>query len=128
MLTRYKKKEIPYAHMWYKMNELKHNKILTRNKKIKIPFERSFASTPYAHMWSTMNELKSNEMFKYSNKYYMFECNICNHLFDAALHKITNGQNCPYCDGHRLCGDYDCEMCTERSFASCPQSIYWSSC
>lgn len=98
--------------------------MLSRPKK-QIPFEKSFASTEYAYLWSKINVLKATEVTKGSGKYYMFECNKCDHLFDATPHNVSRGKLCSYCASHKLCDSY-CETCHEKSFASSPHVHLWS--
>jgi very-short-patch-repair endonuclease len=88
--------------------------------------DRSFASTPFVHLWSEINGIDPHLIFKYSNQNHFFECDVCNHIYVTQVSKITGGQSCLFCIGRQLCVDYGCEMCFQRSFASCPQSQYWS--
>ena len=43
------------------------------------------------------NEITPRHIFKGTKKKYIFDCNVCNHSFNSALHNITNGRWCPHC-------------------------------
>ncbi|QKF94780.1 putative restriction endonuclease [Fadolivirus algeromassiliense] len=89
---------------------------------------KSFASHPYSKYWSNKNELIPINVFKKSNKKYFFKCEKCCHDYEVILANITqNNQECPFCKNVALCGDNKCQICTEKSFASNPKSIEWSS-
>lgn len=89
-------------------------------------FEKSFASHHKSEFWSDENELKPREVSKCSGKKYIFDCNICNHCFDAPLDKIVYGQWCSYCNGDKICTNLTCEYCFNKSFASHEKSDFWS--
>lgn len=64
---------------------------------------------------------------KTSSYHYLFNCNKCNHEFSISLSFIEHYDSfCNFCSDKRLCGEEDCEMCFNKSFASNPQSIKWS--
>ena len=88
---------------------------------------KSFAVHPKAKYWSKVNELFPKNVFVTSNKKYYFTCDICNHDFDMILSNFTNqNQSCPYCANFRLCGEGNCKMCIDKSFATHPKSKEWS--
>lgn len=90
-------------------------------------FQKSFASHEKAKFWSSKNQKKSFEYMLFSNVKVWFKCS-CNHDFEALLSSITNGNWCPYCSNfaRKLCGDINCKLCFEKSFASNEKSKYWS--
>jgi very-short-patch-repair endonuclease len=94
----------------------------------KIPFEKSFASHEKAKYWSDKNELKpENIVNNLSNKKYWFICNDCKHNFDISLYHLTNrNQWCPYCANKKLCDNFNCNICFDKSFASHEKSKYWN--
>jgi len=77
-------------------------------------FNKSFASHEKSKFWHpTLNgDLMPINVSLNSNKKYWFKCNECSHDFDAPLNNINHqGQWCPYCSGHKLCGVIDCNFC-----------------
>jgi len=91
-----------------------------------ICFNKSFASHEKSKYWSKNNKKQSHEVFKNSNKYYEFDCDLCLHTFSSMLNSISRGIWCGYCGGDRLCDDDACNFCYNKSFASHEKSIYWS--
>jgi len=91
-----------------------------------IPFERSFASHEKSKYWSKKNIKTPRDVFKSSNSKYSFDCDICKHPFDNALHVIVYGSWCPYCSNKKLCKKNECIKCFNNSFASHEKSKYWS--
>ena len=103
------------------------NKKLCENNNCKICFDKSFASHEKSKYWSHKNDLTPIQVFKGSNNYYAFECNICNHTFDQQLYHVSNNNVwCNYCSNHKLCENINCNICFEKSFASHEKSQYWS--
>lgn len=93
----------------------------------KICFEKSFASHPKSKFWSNKNQLKSHQVFKGTGKKYLFDCDKCNHEFEASLDNITcHDKWCSYCSSKKLCENEECKECFNKSFASHEKSIYWS--
>jgi len=91
-----------------------------------ISFERSFASHPKSKYWSKLNELKPEQVYKSSKDKCWFDCHECYHSFDLSPDKIIYAnQWCFYCSNSRLC-EKECVFCFEKSFASHPNSKYWS--
>jgi len=93
-------------------------------------FNRSFASivkpwgSPADHAVDDIDALK---IFKGSHGWCEFECSDCGHTFNAQFQAFKSSNwPCSYCSGDLLCKDEDCDWCFEHSFASCPQSEFWS--
>jgi very-short-patch-repair endonuclease len=92
-----------------------------------IQYDKSFASHEKAKYWSIKNNVKPNEITKESPKKFLFNCNVCNHEFIKQINLITrlNGW-CSYCSNRNLCGNNNCKMCFDNSFASHEKSAFWS--
>jgi very-short-patch-repair endonuclease len=60
-------------------------------------FEKSFASHEKAKYWSDKNKEQPREIFKGSDLKIIFDCNKCNHEFEARLAGINKGGWCPFC-------------------------------
>ena len=103
------------------------NKKLCDDLECKLCFEKSFESHEKSIYWSNNNELKPRQVFKFSNKKYLFDCNICNHEIDKNINSIsTNNHWCAYCTNQKLCNNKECKLCFKKSFASHEKSKYWS--
>jgi len=91
-------------------------------------YNKSFASHEKSKYWSNKNKFKPRDVTLCSNKKSIFECDICNHEFEARITNIVNNKWCPYCCNHSktICINVDCKFCHDRSFASHPKSKYWS--
>jgi very-short-patch-repair endonuclease len=100
-------------------------KLCKKNECIKC-FNNSFASHEKSKYWSDKNEKKPRDVFKSSHSKYWFDCDICKHPFDNALHVIVYGSWCPYCSNRQLCEKNECIKCFNNSFASHEKSKYWS--
>jgi very-short-patch-repair endonuclease len=92
-----------------------------------ICLNRSFHTHPKAQFWSSKNELIPLEVHKNSNKKFWFDCNDCGHEILVNLNNITSGQWCMYCNKSVLCNSSSCEFCFNKSFASHPMAVRWSS-
>jgi hypothetical protein len=104
------------------------NKQFCDNDNCSVCFEKSFASYQNSHFWSKKNTVSPDKVFKCSNKFYLFDCNVCNHEFSMALNNIIcKNRWCSFCSNQILCGDDNCSICFEKSFASIIKSQYWSS-
>jgi hypothetical protein len=91
-----------------------------------IPYDRSFASHEKTKYWSKNNIKLPSEVFKFCNKKYLFNCDICNHEFSIRLDHISRGVWCKFCTGMQLCNSYNCTVCFNKSFASHEKAQYWS--
>jgi len=93
----------------------------------KMCFEKSFASHEKSIYWSDDNELKSRQVHLNSNKEFIFDC-YCGHKIKMILGNVNYGYWCSYCCSPRakVCGDENCKMCFENSFASYEKAIYWN--
>ncbi|QYB17546.1 hypothetical protein PV-S19_0182 [Pacmanvirus S19] len=60
-------------------------------------FDKSFASHRRSNYWSPKNNISPRDITLYSNKKYLFDCDICNHEFETTISSITNGSWCPKC-------------------------------
>lgn len=87
----------------------------------------SFAGTGHAHKLLSTGGIEAHQLAKNSNECLVFECNVCDHVYAAIVSKITAGQPCLFCSGKWLCFQPGCNMCTDRSIASClTDNIRWS--
>jgi len=102
------------------------NNLLCDDKDCKICYEKSFASHEKAKYWSDKNDVLPRDVFKSAHKKYYFDCNICNHTFEASLNNVTSDHWCAYCSNDLLCSDNKCKICFNKSFASHKKAIYWS--
>lgn len=103
-------------------------KVLCGDSSCDICVPRSFATHPRASSWSSKNTLLPHQVLKNSNKKFMFDCNECDHLLIMSPNNIANGgQWCKYCNASALCDTDDCKVCFEKSFASHPMAVAWSS-
>lgn len=93
-----------------------------------ICFNKSFASHEKSKYLSNKN-INPRNIFKYSNKSFIFNCNTCDHTFEAIIHNISLNQWCPYCafPCKKLCNDNECNICFNHSFYSNYNSLFWSS-
>lgn len=89
-------------------------------------FIKSFASHNLEEYWSLENKLKPIQVSLYSNIKINFNCNKCDHNFNAQVCNVTNGQWCPFCANQKLCNEKSCEDCKKKSFVSHEKSKYWS--
>ena len=106
------------------------NRILCKDNNCKTCFDKSFASNHRSKYWDyNKNIIKPRDIFRSTAKErYWFICEDCNHSFNTYPNSIINDDNwCSYCCGYSLCDDNECKMCFDKSFASNPKSIYWSS-
>jgi len=90
-------------------------------------YNKSFASHEKAKYWCDKNNISPRQVSKQSHNKYLFQCNICYHIFDTILSNIIKNQWCSYCNGnHKICDKEDCKQCFEKSFASHYKAKYWS--
>lgn len=92
-----------------------------------ICLNRSFHTHPKASCWSSKNELDPLDIHKSSNKKFWFDCTECGHEILLSLNNVSAGQWCMYCNKSELCNSSDCDFCFNKSFASHPMAINWSS-
>ena len=87
--------------------------------------ENSFATHSKSKFWSNRNEGKPEDYALNSHQKCWFDCE-CGHPFDMILRNINHRNSwCSYCVNKKLCGK--CDSCINKSFASHPKSIHWSS-
>lgn len=92
-----------------------------------ICFEKTCASHEMAKAWSPLNEVEPRYVFLQSNKKIIFNCLLCNHSYsNTPNHYYNRNGSCPYCKNIYLC-DKECKTCFEKSFASHPKIVCWSS-
>lgn len=92
-------------------------------------FIKSFASHVRSVCWSNKNPMPAIECTLHSSKKVWFDCDVCEHEFEAAASKVSDENNprwCPYCSHHRLCELENCEDCFNKSFASHHRSDNYS--
>ena len=53
------------------------------------------------------NKLKPEEVTKSSNKIVWWKCSKCNNSYEKSVNKRNNGENCPYCSGHKVLEGYN---------------------
>lgn len=103
------------------------NKQLCDNKNCKLCFNKSFASHKKSKYWSDKNNTSSRQEFKNSGKKFWFNCNNCCHDFQISLNHVIGGRWCVYCSNKKICNNFVCNLCYQKSFASHEKSKYWSS-
>jgi very-short-patch-repair endonuclease len=89
----------------------------------------SFDTHEKSKFWSSKNTLLPNQVALNSHKKFWFDCPNCGHCFEKKLKDINlvNGW-CPYCANKNLCDqELNCQICYNKTFASHPKVIYWSS-
>lgn len=98
------------------------------NNECDVCFNKSFASSPKAEYWSHKNSINPRDIRINSSKSFIFNCDKCSHEFDIVLGSINAGSWCPYCSitNSKVCGDYECNICLNKSFAVHPKADYWS--
>lgn len=96
------------------------------NKKL-IPYEKSFASHEKSEFWSDLNEILPKDVYISSNKRYFFKCETCNHNFEIILASVVYANYwCSFCNSFKLCEDYNCDVCTNKSFKVHEKCKYFS--
>ncbi len=88
--------------------------------------DKSFENSEKANCWSIKNNKKSREVFKFSNKKFIFNCNVCFHEFTSSLCTVSSGYWCPYCSNQKLCSNDDCNSCLNKSFMISNKVDCWS--
>ena len=114
---------ITYSKQWCPYCE--HHKLC--DNECDMCFNNSFASSTRAKDWSELNICKPRNVFKSTSTKYMFNCDVCKHVFTTTPNNITqDDQWCNYCESKILCGNINCDTCFKKSFASHPKSKFWS--
>ena len=103
---------------------------LCNNDNCERCYNKSFASHDKSKYWyyEKNNNINPRNIFKNCNKKYYFNCEICNHNFNAKISDINkNSSWCPYCSNppRKLCNDNNCKICYEKSFASHAKAACW---
>lgn len=86
-------------------------------------YNKSFASHPMANYFNVDKNNNANLYYIINdnkNKYW-FNCNKCNHSYDAKLNNIKTGYGCPYCSNKKKCTAH-CQFCINNSLASFTQT------
>lgn len=98
------------------------NNASKRVKVSHVPFASFRGKTPCGkykiQCFSLSNTTAINDITIGSNKKYTFECPACMHSFKTRIYLVVNGRWCPYCARTKLCGNLECQMCFQKSFAS----------
>lgn len=103
------------------------NKKRCNDEACQFCFNNSFASHNKAVYWhQTKNgDIKPRDVPKCRSTKYWFRCPDCMHDLNIGLDKIQMDKWCRYCRTHRLCDDQDCQLCFNKSFASCKKAAWW---
>lgn len=91
-------------------------------------FNRSIASHENGKYFNKdKNTIDVLKVAKTSGKKYWFDCNKCNHSFQARPADILLGHWCGYCSlSWKHCGKEECDYCYNRSFKSHYRSIFFN--
>ena len=101
-------------------------KKLCGNEDCQECFNKSFASHYRVKWWSERNIVNPRNVTISSGEKYEFNCD-CGHYFESSLSHINTMKSwCPYCANKKLCGNRDCKMCFNKSFASHYRVKWWS--
>ena len=98
------------------------------NENCTFCFEKSFASHEKSKYWSIKNQITPRQIVKGTGEKYWFNCDKCCHEFIKDIHAITGERCgwCPYCANKKICENYECKECFNKSFASHEKVKYWS--
>jgi hypothetical protein len=88
-------------------------------------YNRSFATHEKSKYWSKNNVEKPHEVFKTTQDWYKFDCDVCSHEFSIPLYTLASNHWCGFCKGALLCAN-TCDLCYNKSFASHEKSQFWS--
>lgn len=88
--------------------------------------KKSFKSHNRSKFWAKRNQILPEFVFKGTYNKYWFDCNQCQHQFEAIIRNIVKGSWCPYCSNQKLCDDEECYDCFNKSLASTDVIQYWS--
>ncbi|AQQ73879.1 restriction endonuclease [Kurlavirus BKC-1] len=102
-------------------------KRLCDNSECGTCFEKSFASRANAKFYNfEKNKKNPREIFAGSHEKFWFDCEKCEHSFEALLSNVSRGHFCPFCSNHKLCAIDGCRICFEKSFASSDKAEFWN--
>lgn len=102
------------------------NQDLCGNTECKICFDKSFASSSKLDIWSQNNKENPRNLFKFSHSKYLFTCKDCNHDYSCSLANVIYNKGCSYCKNKILCRNLSCNICFNKTVASCT-NMKWSS-
>lgn len=105
--------------------------IICDNPSCQMCFERSFASHEKSQYIDPSCTINPRSVFCGANIVFLFICPNpkCKHIFEKNLCDVKHGYFCPYCPNSgkkMLCDDDNCQICFKNSFASQPESEFWS--
>jgi hypothetical protein len=90
-------------------------------------FEKSFASHEKSKCWDyEKNELSPRQLPKGSIAKVWCICDICEHSFETTPKRILDGHFCPYCTNLKMCSNFKCIECYQKSFATHLFASSWS--
>lgn len=99
---------------------------LCDDKKCTYCYKKSVASHKKSCYWSKQNIMLPRMILLTSQKKFWFDCEKCMHTFLMSPSSIYFKNTwCPYCANQKLCGDIDCLLCFNKSFASHEKVKYW---
>lgn len=102
-------------------------KRLCENLNCNLCFIKSFASHSKSIHLNNQNDKNPRQVFKGTRKKYLFNCEICNHIFNISIDAITIlNQWCQYCSNQKLCNNTECIKCFNKSFASHKKSKFFN--
>jgi very-short-patch-repair endonuclease len=105
---------------------LKTQKELCGDDKCTVCDDRRFANHPRAISWSSENIANILDITRRSRQSYKFDCDVCFHVFQMRIDKITIRNSwCTFCSHNTLCDSEACNMCKTNSFASHPKVDFW---
>ncbi len=102
---------------------------LCDNDECSLCYNRSFKIHEKSKYWSKKNLVTPRQVCLHSGKKFLFDCNKCNHEFNAILNDISRSSKkswCPFCASSKLCDNKECKTCLKNSFALHEKSKYWS--
>lgn len=92
-----------------------------------VCFEKSFASHKKSKCWDfEKNDLLPRQFHKGSIQKIWCICDTCNHSFETTPKLVVDGHFCPYCANLKMCDDFKCMLCYQKSFATHPFAVNWS--
>jgi very-short-patch-repair endonuclease len=90
-------------------------------------FKKSFASHEKAKFWNSLRngDVSPRNIALGCHLKYWFRCGECNHDLYLMPSVINRGRWCITCSNQSRCGDLDCRLCFEHSFASHENAKFW---